>query len=191
MSSWVQKIPVYFVSICLFIAPFPAKSENLKVVLEAPVGYSFFSSDDGEALQSDSAPSGILASIEFFIFEGMGENISLGIGIDSYNIPLSDKQNKLVFSFKNLHVQSPLIFDLLTARIGLGLGTVRMNGINESDFKQTATSQFFGKIGFVLSDDAEVLASFHNVFAQIEAKDSESLLEAGGILTGLGLGIKF
>jgi len=190
MIGFIKKTCVILIGFVFFILPATA-SANIEVLFQAPVTYYFFAADDGETLKANSNPSGFLGSMELTDFAGLGKNYSFGLGIDYYTIPLEDQINKITYSFANVHARFPFFSDLLSARAGIGFGSTEIEGISKDSFQKTEATQFFGKIGLDFSEEAELILSLHNVFAQIKKKNNSTLLEAGGILLSLGLGMKF
>ena len=191
MIDFFQKKCILWLGLIFFAFPLSAQSANIEVLLQTPVAYHFFAADDGESLKANSSPTGILASVELADFGGIGKDYSLGFGVEHYCVPLTDQLNEVVYSFANIHARFPVVSGLLTSRAGLGFGSSEIAGTNKNSFQKTDAFQFFATIGFDFSEEAEVIVSLHNVFAQIKKTNSSTLLEAGGILLSLGLGMKF
>ena len=165
---------------CLITASVVA---DIRVGVELPLSYSFKEADDGSSLDADGMPSGfiLLAQLPF---------ISGGAGLESYEIKLDQTGNHNI-SLLMADVFYILPVPVVDISLGFGYGTVEVKGDNASYYQKTNCSQYFLRIGVPIGPLFELIGSYHNVFARVAKKNSDTLLEAGGTLTTVGVAIGF
>jgi hypothetical protein len=156
---------------------------DISMGVEVPLSYQFKDADDGSSLEADGLPSGLilLAGLPFF---------SGGVGLESYEIKLDQTgSHKIDLLMVDAYYVLPL--PIANIALGIGIGTVEVGGDNASYYETTNCSQYFIRLGVPIGPLFEIIGSFHNVFAKVKAKDNDSLLEAGGLMTTIGAAFSF
>ncbi|MBU2646825.1 hypothetical protein KKI24_19100 [bacterium] len=156
---------------------------DIRVGVEVPLSYSFKSADDGSSLAADGLPVGfiLLAQLPFF---------PVGAGMESYEIKLDQTGNhKISMLMADLFYVLPV--PVVNIAVGAGYGTVEVKGDNAAYYEQTNCSQYFLRFGLPVGPLFELIGSVHNVFARVKTRNSNNLLEAGGILTTFGIAVGF
>ncbi len=165
---------------CLIATPATA---DLRVGVEVPLSYSFKAADDGSSLDADGIPAGFILLVQLPLIPG-------GAGMESYEIKLDAKgDHKIALLMADLFYILPV--PVVNISVGVGYGTVEVKGDSASRYDQTNCSQYFLRLGVPVSPLIELIGSYHNVFAKVKVKGSDSLLEAGGTLTTFGVAISF
>ncbi|MBT3225395.1 MAG: hypothetical protein HN580_14615 [Deltaproteobacteria bacterium] len=179
MNSYVKWFVTTLIC-CLMTTPALA---DLRVGVEFPLSYSFKTADDGSSLDADGKPSGyiLLAQLPFF---------SGGAGLESYEIKLDQTgSHKISLLMADLFYTLPV--PVVNISVGVGYGTVEVGGDNASRYDKTDCSQYFFRLGVPLGELFELIGSYHNVFAKVKVNGNDTLLEAGGTLTTVGVAIGF
>ncbi len=157
------------------------------VSLEIPVNYSFNTPSEGDALETSSMPFGILFYAQ--------SPYQIGFGLEKYYINLVDNStgnsvdNRV--SILMIDAMYTLPVPVVIIELGVGIGYAGVEGTNEGNFKTTMAYQYFFRAGIPIKDICQVYLNFHKVTAQIELQSDDFYLEAGGIMSSLGVGIKF
>lgn len=170
------------ISLTIFIAA-PLAQADVMVGVEIPLAYQFKEADDGSRLNADGRPSG-------FMFLAQLPLVPLGAGLESYEITLDEDGEhalKLVMADAFFILPVPVV----NIAVGAGYGTVELTGDNASTYDKTYCSQYFLRLGVPVAPLFEIIGSVHNVFARVKAKNSDRLLEAGGILSTVGFAVGF
>jgi len=156
---------------------------DMRVGIELPLSYNFKEANDGSSLDADGIPSGyiLLAQLPFF---------SGGVGMESYEIKLDQEgDNKISLLVADAFYILPV--PVINISLGVGYGTVEVLGDNTASYEKTNCSQYFLRFGVPFGPLFEVIGSYHNVFARVKKKNSDTLLEAGGTLTTVGITMGF
>ncbi len=164
--------------------------ENWSVGIETPLEYSFFNASDGSRLKTRGIPGGFLLYAQ--------SPWRIGLGLEKYWINL-DNQSPAEEEWDAINITMLDLFYTLpvssspdiSLALGGGIGISEIKGDNADNLEPTTSSQIFFRMIFPMIDVCQVYLSFHRVFSQIKFKDNDTLLEAGGILTSVGMGVEF
>ncbi|MBU2513223.1 hypothetical protein KJ966_17915 [bacterium] len=171
--------------------PLPEKSVfykgNWNIDFGIPLYYQFTTAADGESLKTNRFPAGILVYLR--------SPYNIGTGLEYYEIPLEIMENRSGTRSKvsrtMLDLYYELAFSYFTVALGGGVGETVIKGDYENLFNTTPSSQVYLKIGGSIPDLIRIYLSLHRVFAQVEFRDYNYLLETGGLMASLGFGVEF
>lgn len=155
--------------------------------LEIPTSYAFNKPAEGDALEPSAMPFG-------FLFFAQSPYLA-GVGLEKYYINLVSNSNGstvdnrasilMVDGFYTLPIPHVIM------GLGAGIGYVEVEGTNERNFERTIAYQYFIRLGIPVRDICQIYINIHKVTAQVKFKNADLYLEAGGIMSSLGVGIEF
>ena len=152
-----------------------------------PVSYSFKKAADNNRLKSSDPPAGIMLHLQSPFF--------ISLGLEYYKVKIENEfdSSGAINRFSSLMIDLEAFLDIafLFFGLGCGYGYAWIEGDNADLVNPSPSSQILIKSGFKLSDKLKVYLALHNISAQIELKNSDSLLETGGIMISTGLSAGF
>ncbi len=194
---------VYFVFLLIMlvftdIAPLFAQAESNSSIfqtqgrkwllsIEIPTSYAFNKPAEGDALEPSVMPFGIL----FFA----QSPYLVGLGLEKYHINLTDNSTSSTIDNRISILMADAFYTLpipiVIVGLGAGIGYAEVEGANEGNFDRTMAYQYFVRVGVPIKDICQVYLNVHKVTAQMKFKNDDLYLEAGGIMSSLGVGIEF
>jgi hypothetical protein len=155
--------------------------------LGLPIAYSFKKAEDGDSLKGSGPPAGLIITLV--------SPYHFGFGFEYYRIKLENEfsqsgtLNRLSITMLNLSYSLDLRF--LVVALGAGVGAAWIEGDKADLVRPTPSSQFFLRTGTHVNDRIDINLGLHRVSAQLQLKNSDSLLEAGGIMISTGINAEF
>ncbi len=175
-------LKTFFITLLICLLTTSATADVF-VGIELPLSYNFKDADDGSSLDADGMPSGFIMLAQLPFFSG-------GVGLESYDIRL-DQSGDHQIGLLMLDAFYILPVPIVDIALGAGYGTVEVKGDNAGTYEKSNCSQYFLRIGVPVGPTFKVIGSYHNVFARVKTKGSDNLLEAGGMLTTIGVAVGF
>ncbi len=165
----------------LFFSPSMIIADTLNIGAEVPIFYTFRSADDGSSLEADGFPIGIIltSGLPFF---------NLGVGFEYYETKIDAEGDSSILTMM-VDAFYVLPIPVVNLAIGGGYGISQVKGDYADLYDSSNASQLFVDLGIPLGETFEIRAGLHYVISQITIKDSDSKLEAGGIMGAVGLSI--
>ena len=154
--------------------------------LEIPLHYGFNQASDGDTMQATGLPLGVLVFAQ--------TPLNLGLGFEFYRVKVKDdlsssSPNQIRLLMVDLFYQIP--FEKIAVAPGGGIGLSQVEGDYADRFSATLSSQVFIRFSYALPDRLQLYFSLHRINAQIRFKHNNYLLEAGGYMSSLGVGLEF
>ncbi len=165
----------------LFLSPSQVIADTLSIGAEVPVFYTFRSADDGSSLDADGFPIGIILTSRLPFF-------NLGVGLEYYETKIdAGGDSSILTIMADAFYVLPL--PVVNLAIGGGYGIAQVKGDYADLYESSNASQLYLDLGIPLGETFEINAGIHYIISQIEIKNSDSRLEAGGIMGTVGLSI--
>ena len=165
-------------------------AELFSVSAGIPVSYSL---TDTKTMKSDGQPSGILIHAKL--------PIMVGLGYESYQVPLKSKDvndktdYKLNMTMYDLFYQLPVPVVNITLGIGTGITELECTegAIKCSDvYKKGTATQFYGQFGVPILAVWDLHFSYHSIKSTLKPKDKHADdVDTGGTMIALGMSFGF
>ena len=158
---------------------------NWLITAEMPSLYTFRKSDDDKSLEQSTLPSGILLTVQ--------TKYHFGAGIDYYSVAVTDSDENEDHSIEMqlLNISYMLDYERFEFMLGGGYGVSEVKGTYEDNFERGTPTQVLLQIGYIGDKNLMLVGSYRYILNQIEYKDKDYKLEAGGSLLSIGIGGSF